>query len=76
MNLKEVATKLRKAADMLEELIGLNLNIRTKNENGKTAKKIKRLIKKRKNPWNNPKYRAKMFKHMEMMRKRKKALGK
>ncbi len=76
MNLKEVAAKLRKTADMIEELIGLNLNIPTKNENGKTAKKIKRLIKKRKNPWENPKYKAKMFKHMAKMRAAKKALGK
>lgn len=40
MTLKELSAKLRKVADSLDELVGINLDKPTKNETNKTAKKI------------------------------------
>ena len=48
MNLKEIANRLRKAADVLDDLVGLNLNKPTKNETKEVAKKIVKKYKTRK----------------------------
>ena len=71
MTLKELSLKLRKAADMLDDLVGINLNLPTKNETTKTAKEIVKKL--RKNPWKNRAYKSKMLKHMAKMRAAKRS---
>ena len=39
-SLKEFSNKLKKTAEMIDDLIGVNLNLPTTNENSKTANKI------------------------------------
>jgi len=51
MNLKEIANRLRKAADVLDELVGLNLNKPTKHETKAIAEKIVKKAKKKKLHW-------------------------
>ena len=48
MTLKELSGKLRKIADSLDELVGVNLSLSTKNETKVTGKKILKSLKKRK----------------------------
>jgi hypothetical protein len=61
-DMRELAAKLRKTADMLDELSGITKH----NETSSTAKKIvlhvekSKKKKKRINPWDNPQYRKKM----------------
>jgi len=44
MTIKELSTKLRKAADLLDDLVGVNLDKPTKNETVKTSYKIRKKL--------------------------------
>lgn len=68
--IKELASKLRKTADMLDELLG----VYTHNETPKTAKKIVKKL--RKNPWDNAAYRRKMIPLLSKARKTRLIKGK
>lgn len=65
--MRELAAKLRKTANMLDELAGVT----THNETPKTAKKIAKSVRKlRKNPWDNPAYRKDMLVRLAAARRK------
>jgi hypothetical protein len=61
MTLKELAKRLRNAADMLDDLVGINIDRPTKNESKQTAEKILKKTKRvawQHKPENKAKYEA------------------